>query len=226
MSIQEVAPGTGLYVIAYDAGPIDANCVVFRLEGNQIAVLSPPNSDQFFNEVDNLGEVAVLIAPSAGHDLGQKVWQERFPDAAVYGPTEALVKLNKLGLRTFAPVSDLKTPEGLTVTEAPGTKAGSVLVIDARGDRPAMYLDELVFNGNEVPRSLMYRFLFWMTGTPPALTINNCYVRFFTHDKAAIATAILNNLRQNSVVVCAHGDPIEEEATVAKVREMLQAVAR
>lgn len=57
----------------------------------------------------------------------------------------SLSQLNKIGLRPFTPLSKLSAPN-VEFREVPGTKKGGTIAIVRQGERPLVYLDELVIN--------------------------------------------------------------------------------
>jgi hypothetical protein len=216
----EIGTGSGVWYRSYAAGPAIANCLVIDIGDGKLAVLSPSKgtSDADFDWVDAKGTVTALVAPNGGHDMGQPEWQARYPDAGCYGPPEGLGALNKLGLRTFEPISELSTPDEVRIVEAHGSRVGSIHMSCTRGGRPVVYVDELVSNNPELPSSLMFKFMFWLTGSGPGLSLNYLYNRLFVRDRKALVAAIQERLVGDPIVLCAHGDPITEATDVATVR--------
>ena len=95
MPWQEVIPGSSVCVCEYVANGYEANSVAVPLRERDLAIISPPtgSSETDFAAIDARGQVIALIAPHAGHDLGQAEWQARYPDAIPYATGAALDRL-------------------------------------------------------------------------------------------------------------------------------------
>jgi hypothetical protein len=218
--------GSGIWVRAYAAGPAIANCLIVQL-ADGVAVVSPMSSptDADFAAAEQIGPVVALVAPSTAHDLGQPAWQERYPEAGVYGPSQGLEKLNKLKLREFRPVSELACPDDMTMREAPATKSGSLWITSTRGARTVVFTDEIASNAIEPPSNLMFRFVFWLTSSGPGLTLNYVYSRIFVKDRSVIAKGMLEVLEGDPILVPAHGDLIATPEDLGKIRALLTTMA-
>lgn len=144
---QEVITGSNVWVYEYGANGYKANAIALSLNKNELAIVSPPIglAEVDFTEIDAKGQVTALIAPHSGHDLGQNEWQARYPDAITYAPTTALAQLKPTAGRPFMPLSKLAAADA-EFREVPGTKKGGTIAISRQGNRPIVYLDELVIN--------------------------------------------------------------------------------
>ena len=223
----EVSAGSGVYHRYYDAvGVAEASCMAFVIEEGKVVIVSPCSDPTAadFETIDKLGTVVALITPSSWHHLGQLAWQKQYPDAKTYAPEQALARLHKMKVGTYEPISAFTSSKHVTFHEAPGTKLGSLLVRSERGERPVVYVDELVGNQRQPAYSPIFRFLFWLTNSGPGLTLNYFYSRMFLKDRKSTAAAIRERLMGQPILLCAHGAPIADEKDVQRVDEMLQAL--
>jgi hypothetical protein len=66
---------------------LNGRATVIRLKNNDLWVHSPVKlTDELKNELDQLGEVRYLVAPSLFHHLFVGAWREHYPQASVYTP--------------------------------------------------------------------------------------------------------------------------------------------
>jgi hypothetical protein len=223
---QEVSKDSNVWVYEYVANGYKANAVAFLLDANQIAVISPPIrlSEADFAAIDAKGQVAALIAPHSGHDLGHASWQARYSTAVSYAPEIALTQINQDGLRPFLPLSKLATPD-VELREVSGAKKGGTIAIVRRGERPVVYLDEIVSNWTSLPDSWLAKFLFWSTGSAPGLKVNRVYLKVLCPDVQAVAQTVLGALVDDPVIVPAHGTPLVNSGDAARVRSLVEPLA-
>ncbi len=203
---QEVLEDSNVWVYEYVANGYKANAFAFALDGNHLAVISPPIgiSDADFAAIDAKGQVIALIAPHSGHDLGHAEWQTRYPTAVSYAPELALKQINQDRLRPFLPLAKLATPQ-VELLEVPGTKKGGTIAIVKRGERPVVYLDEIVSHWTSLPDNWLAKFLFWSTGSAPGLKVNQVYLKVLCSDIQAVAQTVLEALVDDPGIVPAHG---------------------
>lgn len=222
---QQLIEGNNIWYYEYTANGYKANAIAFPLDDHALAIVSPPVGllDADFATLDAIGQVTALIAPHSGHDLGQAEWQSRYPQAISYAPTTALAQLKPIGGRPFTPLSTLSAPN-VEFREVAGTKKGGTLAISQQGERPVVYLDELVINWSSLPDSWT-KLLFWLTGSAPGLKINQVYVKLLCSDVKAVAQTVLDVLVDDPVIVPAHGTPLIHPGDAARVRELVNPLA-
>lgn len=211
----------------YVANGYKANAFAFAFNGNHLAIISPPIglSDADFAAIDAKGQVAALIAPHSGHDLGHAAWQARYPAAVSYAPEIALKQINQDGLRPFLPLAKLVAPQ-VELREVPGTKKGGTIAIVRRGERPVVYLDEIVSHWTSLPDNWLAKFLFWSTASAPGLKVNRVYLRVLCSDIQAVAQTVLEALVDNPVIVPAHGAPLVDSGDAERVRSLVEPFAK
>ncbi|MBD6617372.1 hypothetical protein FNW02_16435 [Komarekiella sp. 'clone 1'] len=122
------------------------------------------------------------------------------------------------------PLSKLSAPH-LEFREVPSTKKGGTIAIARQGERPVVYLDELVINWASLPNSWT-KLLFWLTGSAPGLKVNRVYSKVFCSDIQAVAQTVLDALEDNPAIVPAHGTPLVHVGDVARVRALVEPLAK
>ncbi|MBI4779805.1 MAG: hypothetical protein HY785_00630 [Oscillatoriophycideae cyanobacterium NC_groundwater_1537_Pr4_S-0.65um_50_18] len=224
---QAVPENSNVWVYEYVANGYKANAFAFVLDSNHLAIVSPPTglSEADFAAIDAKGEVAALIAPHSGHDLGHAAWQTRYPNAISYAPEIALKQINQDGLRPFLPLSKLAAPQ-VEFREVPGTKKGGTIAIVRRGERPVVYLDEIVSNWTSLPDNWLAKFLFWSTGSAPGLKVNRVYLKVLCPDVQAVAQTVLDALVDDPAIVPAHGKPLVNSNDAERVRSLVEPFAK
>lgn len=220
---QEVLENSNVWVYEYVANGYKANAFAFVLGGNHLAIISPPIglSDADFAAIDAKGQVTALIAPHSGHDLGHLAWQTRYPNAVSYAPETALKQINQDKLRPFLPLAEL-TASQVELREVPGTQKGGTIAIVRRGERPVVYLDEIVSHWTSLPDNWLAKFLFWSTGSAPGLKVNRVYLKVLCPDVHAVAQTALEALMDDPVIVPAHGMPLINPGDAERVRSLVE----
>lgn len=217
MGDQWTAVIPGLWRHSYTtAMGIHSNAYALAYGDGELAVFSPPASadDALFQATDALGRVTALVAPNTGHDLGQKAWQARYPNAAAYAPEIAIPSIQKAkpDLRPFQPLSALaaRMPPNVHLVDVPGTSSGMTLWTVEAGDQRAMFVDELVSNQTALTGPAPVRFVFWATGCGPGLARNRVWTWVFCKDKRAVARRVLEEVdaRNPTIMLPGHGEPI------------------
>lgn len=220
---KEVIENSNVWVYEYVANGYKANAFAFVLDSNHLAIISPPIglSEADFAAINAKGQVTALIAPHSGHDLGHAEWQARYPNAISYAPEIALEQINQDGLRPFLPLSKL-VASNVEFREVPGTKKGGTLAIVRWGERPVVYLDEIVSNWTSLPNSWLAKFLFWSTGSAPGLKVNRVYLKVLCPDVQAVAQAVLGALADDPAIVPSHGTPLVNLGDAERVRSLVK----
>jgi hypothetical protein len=220
MAWQEVIPGSKVWVYEYLANGYKANSMAVLLNEHDLAIISPPvgSSEADFAALDGKGQVTALIAPHAGHDLGQAEWQARYPAAIPYASDAALGRL-KTFVRPFVPLSRLSAPQ-VEFHEIPGTSIGDMIATAHHGERPVVYLGETVINWASLPKT-RGRLAFWLTRSAPGLHLNRVYTRGLCPDPQRMAKSILKALEGDPVIVLAHGAPLVQGDDPGRVRALV-----
>lgn len=212
---------------------IDAVSYVVALADGEIAVVSPPGSadDALFAFTDQFGKVTALVANNVGHDLGQELWQKRYPDSVTYAPEVAVAKIAKAkkALRPIQPLSALqnKLPPNVRFVDVAGTTSGmTVFSVDAGEGGRALFVDEIISNSPTLIGPLPFKFIFWLTGSGPGLARSKVWTALFAKDKAGVARTVLAEIDrlQPTVVLPGHGNPILPEQ-FSDLRALLTAIA-
>ncbi len=222
---QELVQGTDVWRYEYSVpGYNQVNAFAVLLDEKTLAVVSPPMrmSEEDFAAIAQKGRVDAIIAPHSGHDLGLAEWQARYPDAQSYAPTAALSQLNALGLRPFAPLSELSSKSEVEFREVLGTKKGGTIVVVRRGKHPVVYLDELVGNWASLPGPFAVKLMFWLTGSAPGLKINRVYSKILCTDVQTVAQIVMDALDGDPAIVLAHGAPLVNPGDAARVRALVK----
>lgn len=225
MQWREAIRGGGIYLHTYlydKFGPV--NSVAVQVDQDGLAVVSPPPepSEAVTAELARLGELRHLVIPNIGHLSGIDAWRQRFTNACVHAPERAIPLLPRLGVRCdVKPLSHIQTESGVTFIDVPGARTGSTFIQSTRGDHPAAYLDEIVINIKEPPKSLISKVAFLLTGTKPRLTINKVFARALCSDPQSVKRLALSLISYDCVVVPAHGDVLCEERSIERIRDLL-----
>ncbi|HEY9664294.1 MAG TPA: hypothetical protein V6C65_38105 [Allocoleopsis sp.] len=224
---QEVVENSNVWVYEYVANGYQANAFAFLLDDHHLAIISPPVglSETDFAAIDAKGDVTALIAPHSGHDLGHALWQTRYPNAVSYAPEIALKQINQDKLRPFLPLAKLAAPQ-VELREVPGTQKGGTIAIVRRGERPVVYLDEIVSHWTSLPDNWLAKFLFWSTGSAPGLKVNRVYLKVLCLDVQAVAQTVLGALVDDPVIVPAHGTPLVSSGDAERVRSLVEPFAK
>jgi hypothetical protein len=208
----EIVPGLWRHGYTTKAR-IPANSFALRLKDGDLAVISPCASpdDAFFADTEKLGKVTALLAPNTGHDLGQRPWQEHYPNAATLAPAVAVAALSKK-MRPFEPLSKLsdRLPAGVEVIDLPGVSAGfSLITVDAGATR-AVLVDEALNNAQALFGPAPFRLILKLTKSAPGVARNKFWWMLFAKDKRGIANALLTKIEEKkpTVLLPLHGEPI------------------
>ena len=223
-----VAPNVWMHTYAFDAHGT-ANSMAFRLDSGGVAVVSPPckPAELVFDEVAALGSVEVLVAPNAMHHLGQTAWRARFPRARCFAPAGAHARINKQNA-TVGPLEDLDALRVVVGTaahvgEAPGTRHGECWIAVSSGSGFVWYVGDVLVNMPSLPAPLLPRWLFWLSGSAPGFRVFHLALLASAHNKAALLSALGEDLERfpPAVLVPGHGEPVEHDV-VGRVRALLR----
>lgn len=120
--------------------------------------------------------------------------------------------------RPFVSLPQLSAP-CVEFRETPG---GETIAITL-GERPVVFLGELLLNGNTLP---IARLKFWLTGRVPGLRVNSVYSKHLGATRSAVARALLDALEGDPAIVLAHGPPLVRPGDVERVRAILEPLVR
>jgi hypothetical protein len=199
----------------YSFGPGVANALAVGGEGG-LLVISPPwrAAPGVFDDLAAFGAVRALIASNAFHHLGLREWKARFPQAAIFAPAQSIARIAKLskleGIRPLAEAQPLAGPR-VELVDMPHYRTGELLV-RIRTDRGlAWYLTDVITNMSELPGSLLFKFLFWLSGSAPGLRFNNVAPLFMVRDKAALRRWLREEFDKNPPqwLIPTHGDIVD-----------------
>jgi hypothetical protein len=169
--------------------------------------------DAFFAATDALGEVAAIVAPNTGHDLGLAPWHARYPAATLYAPAVAapqIEKAKKVG--PIRPLGELHTGAGTRFLDVPGTKSGMTMFSVEAGEKRVTFTDELVMFG-PMAGPAPARFVFWLAGSGgEGVRLNKLWTMVFAKDKREVARAVAAELEAHppTTLVLGHGPVLED----------------
>jgi hypothetical protein len=212
---------------------IDAVSYVIAAANGELIVVSPPGSadDAAFAATDAMGKVTALVANNSGHDLGQALWQKRYPNAVTYAPEAAIASITKAkpALRPLQPLSALvpKLPPHVAFHDVPDTSSGMTMFsVEAADGGRALFLDEIIGNSPHLIGPAPFKVAFWITGSGPGLARNKIWSFMFAKDKKKVAQAVLAKMDafKPTVLLVAHGLPVTPDKH-DDVRKLLGAIA-
>ena len=222
---QEVVESSGVHLCTYvfeKFGP--ANALLLEYSNGRCAIISPPPTPDptLIEYAKSKGEIDALIVSNLGHTAGYKDWQTIVPEARLYATSDCIPLLKRLKpVDVFMPVSDLEFRSGMECFGAPGTRTGSLLMRSRLGERPVVFVDEILMNLNEPIKPLFMRFMFALTRTRTGLSLNNVFRLFLTSDRKKLTEAARTLLEDGPICIPAHGDPISDTDLLQRARTLL-----
>lgn len=191
---------------------------ILRLPTGGMAIHSPVTiGEQAAREIDALGRVEVLIAPSCGHWVFLEAAKARYPNARVFAAAGLEKKLGKLPFEPL-PTSGAIDGLGMAVERIGGAPAMGEHVFLHEASR-TLVVSDLVFNVRRC-ESFMMRCVLRLTGTWNKTAQSRVW-RLVVKDRAAAATSAAHVLSWDfERVVVGHGDVIEDDAR-QRMREAL-----
>ncbi|WP_437910498.1 DUF4336 domain-containing protein [Sorangium sp. So ce327] len=193
-------------------GDLPARTTVVRRADGGIVIHSPlAFDDDTAREIDALGEVRALVAPSCLHHVFLRAATERWPRASVLGAPGLEKKLS--GLR-FTPLPrsgvapEIGDDLGVRLVEGVPYIAEHVF-LHARSR--TLIVTDLLFNVHEA-RSFAMKVFLWVGGVWRKTAQDHVW-RVLMRDRGAAARSVADVLAWDfERVVVAHGDVIEGEA--------------
>jgi hypothetical protein len=196
---------------------LGARMTVMQISGGLLVHSPISAASELVQEVEALGRVTHVVAPSRFHHLFVGEWQQAFPDAAVYAAPGVEAKRPELsfdGLLTgdpepaWADTVDQVLLEGIPATNE---------AVFFHKPSATLIASDLAFNiGPSSPP--LTRFAFRMSGTYGRLR-PTFLERLLVRDRAAFRRSLARILRWPfERVVVAHGDVVEENGRDELVR--------
>ena len=222
----------GVWSYEYEfAANAKANCLAARIADGKVLILSPATglSEASFAALEQLGEVAAVVATNGFHHLGQPAWRKRFPSARFFAPSEGMARIRKRNpdAGAFEPLSQLGPLLGddVIVRELPNTKCGETYAIVKVDDGHIFFVSDILANIDRLPSNPIVRLMFKWTMSAPGYRVFNLGLAFIVRDKKAVLTKLLSDLENYpaSVVVPAHGQSLTGEQIAAETKALVQA---
>ena len=185
-----------------------ARMTVVRLADGSVLIHSPIPLEQLAGDIEKLGPVRHILAPSGLHHLFLKAAAERFPDAAVYGPPAVLSKLK--GFKPGVIVED-RVPEALSadfelmrIDGCP--KVDELVLLHKRTS--TLIVTDLVFNIHEAQGWFSPK-VFRFVGAWQKVAQSKLW-RSMTKDRAAAGASVRSLLTWDfDRLIMAHGQIVE-----------------
>ena len=200
-----------------------------RMPNGEMLLVSPPSkpSDEMIAELREFGEVGALLANNGFHHMGQADWRARFPDARSFAPAESLPRLKKKSTVEFEPISALLPLLGpnIGVRQVADTKHGESWLWAQIEGGYVWYLSDVLANMPSLPKPLMFKILFKITGSAPGFRVFNMALKFIVKDKKKTLRTLLEDMAANppTVIVPSHGDILSQPGLATEARELVEA---
>jgi hypothetical protein len=211
----------------YSFGPGEATSLAIGIDGG-IAIVSPPCRvpDAAYEEAAALGPIKALVASNAYHHLGLAPWKQRFPDAKVFAPAQAIARVSKQsGLTGIAPLSELAPMAGPRVDmfDMPHYKSGEVLVRARTAQGCVWYTTDILMNLPTTPG--LFGFIFKVTGSAPGFKFNNFASLIMVKSKPALKRWLIERAEEDppTTIVSSHGDVVRLSEPMAQLRSVISA---
>lgn len=199
---------------------VSTRMTVARLADGKLWLHSPvPLSDGLRAELDALGEVAYIVAPSKMHHLYLSACAAAYPSAQLYGaPGLAKKRPDVAGLRTLGPVAEPAWQHDFEQLQVRGVPIGNEVLWFHRASRTLIVTDLCQHWAGKLGfGAWLYATL---TGVRQRLAVPYT-VRLTVKDKPAVAdTARQILLWPFERVVMAHNTIIERDAHAAMTRAL------
>lgn len=205
-------PATPIVTYTYSFGPGLVNALAVGGAGGLI-VVSPPCrvAAKAFEALQRHGPVRALVASNAFHHMGIPEWKQRFPDAAVFAPAQAIARVERQtslqGIRPLADAAAIAGPR-VELIDMPHYRTGEVLV-RIRTDRGLVwYVTDVIMNMPVLPAHPIVKLVFKLSGSAPGLKYNNIAPLFMVKDKKALRQWFGDEYRKAPPrwLIAAHGD--------------------
>lgn len=212
---RRLVPGVWVHTYAFDASG-SANSMAFRLPDGGMVIVSPPcgPGDASWRATAALGPVRAIVAPNGMHHLGQAAWRQRFPDARCFASPDASRRIARQNpdLGPFEPLDALRELLGdrAYVGDAAGTRHGECWLAVTTEAGFVWYVCDVLANLPSLPRPLLPRMLFWLSGSAPGFRVFHLALLASANDKAAILGSLRDSIARYPpvILVPGHGEPL------------------
>jgi hypothetical protein len=198
--------------------------------GDGLVVVSPPSrvSAGVMDDLARFGPVRALVAPNAHHHRGLTAWRERFPEAPVFAPAQAIERLRKKagqqGVRPLGEAASLTGPR-LQLVDLPHCKTGEALVRIKSARGLVWFLADVVTNMPVLPGHPMASLLFKLSGSAPGLKFNNLAGLLMVKDKPALKKWFTSQIDASAPnwFIPSHGKALELGSNPEPLRQVFAA---
>lgn len=211
-----------------------ANTFVARMANDKLLVVSPATriSAAALADLREFGDVGAIIAPNGFHHLGVAEWRKAFPAARIFAAPETVLRVRKKNPEAgpFEPLSlvSLMTGPRIGVGEVENTKCGETWVwVEVQGGH-IWFVSDMLANIPKLPSHPVGKLLFWLTKSAPGYRVFHMAMTFMVKDKRGTLRALSDEMKQRppTVVVPAHGLPVEGPDVAEKTQAVLAAALR
>jgi hypothetical protein len=207
-----------LFTCEYSFGPGLAKALAVPCNGGY-AIVSPPCDapDGVLAEIEKRGKVKAIVASNAFHNKGVAAWKARFPDAALFAPSQSIARVEKkggvTGVKPLSAMGDLLGSD-VEMLDMPHYKTGEVLVRVKSGSKVAWYVTDVIMNMAKIPPSFPFKQIFSWTKSGPGLRPNGFAAMMMVKDKKALYGWLREELEKAppTVLVACHGDDVTSGA--------------
>lgn len=194
-----------------------ANMLVVALGEGRLLVLSPAAraSDALFAEIERHGRVVALVAPNGFHHMGISAFVRRWPEALVYAPEAAAVRIQKKSdyAGAFHPLSALAPhlPPHVALWVPPGLKAPDIFLTVTLADGCLWHSTDLLINMPKLPGGFP-GLLFKLTKSAPGYRFFKLASLIYVKDRKSLKAHWLDALTRQpaTLVVPGHGDAVRD----------------
>lgn len=224
---QVFEPDTPVLTYTYSFGLGVSNALAVGTPGG-LFVMSPPyrTDAAAFDELRRYGPVSALIATNAFHHMGLPEWKRRFPDAAVYAPSQSIRRVaRKARLDGVRPLHEAQLAGArLTLTDMPHYRTGEVLARLQTTRGAAWYVTDVISNLPALPRNPIFRLIYGASGSAPGLKFNNFAALFMVRDKRALKRWLADEYGRAPPrwIIPAHGEVADLAAAGAAVHALFE----
>lgn len=202
-----------------------ATTMVIRGDEGLIVVSPAAGLDaRAFDALAEHGPVRALVANNPDHDMGQRAWRTRFPDAESFCPPGALRPLSsrapELG---YKPLTALALPRAVRCHDAPGFKTAESLWCVDTALGAVWYAGDLLANIERMPGPPI-RWLFTLSGSAPGFRLFRLAVWRAVRDRPALRAWALARFEEHppAVVVPGHGPPLRAPDVAERARDAIR----
>ncbi|MEP3246812.1 MAG: hypothetical protein ABJN40_00285 [Sneathiella sp.] len=192
-------------------------CTAIRLTSGGICLYSPVSglSPDTLKNIQNLGEVKILLAPNHYHNKGLKEYLSAFPNAHLCCSSAAKPRLQKITGLEFEDLENLiaDLPEGADILEPDGLKTGEIW-ISARANRQVAWIMADTFSGPK--------------GKPghvaDKVQLLGTFPKFGIADKQFYSTWLKHRVNKESpsLVIPCHGSMIQSPSLAEDLKDALE----